>query len=240
MGKRLVSQLRGKGTPRYRSPRHRFEKNVVYPKLNDREEPTAGQVLELVHDAARSTPLMKVLLEDFTKITLIAPEGIAKGDWIHVGAADKPGLGDVLAVADLPEGTEVCNLERTPGDGGSFVRASGAFASIVSHASDATYLKLPSKQVIRVRNTCRATVGRAAGSGRKDKPFAHAGQRYYKAKAKNKLYPVVKGAAKNALDHPHGGGRNPHGGGGTSVSRNAPPGRKAGMIAPKRTGKRKR
>jgi large subunit ribosomal protein L2 len=42
-----------------------------------------------------------------------------------------------------------------------------------------------------------------------------------------------------AAYHPHGGGRHMHVGGSTSVSRNAPPGAKVGLIAPRKTGRKK-
>ena len=41
-----------------------------------------------------------------------------------------------------------------------------------------------------------------------------------------------------AVSHPHGGGGHQHVGKPSSVSRGAPPGRKVGNIAAKRTGKR--
>jgi large subunit ribosomal protein L2 len=51
-------------------------------------------------------------------------------------------------------------------------------------------------------------------------------------------YPRVSGVAMNAVDHPFGGGNRKHPGKPTTVSRNAPPGRKVGHIAARRTGKR--
>jgi len=60
-------------------------------------------------------------------------------------------------------------------------------------------------------------------------------------RAKGHKYPVTKGVSMIAALHPHGGGSHrssslkP-----TSVSRRAPPGQKVGLIAPKRTGRKKR
>jgi large subunit ribosomal protein L2 len=50
---------------------------------------------------------------------------------------------------------------------------------------------------------------------------------------------TVRGVAMNAVDHPHGGGNRQHPGRPTTISRHAPPGRKVGSIAAKRTGKRR-
>lgn len=240
MGKRLIPQRRGRGTPRYRVPSHRFKGSVNYPPAC--KEGIKGQVIDIMHDPARSAPIAKILLEDFKEIQVIAPEGLQVGQWIEIGENAGVGNGNVLPLGGITEGTSVYNIEIRPGDGGKLVRASGTFAYVVSHEKESglTYLRLPSKKTIAVNSNSRATIGRVAGGGRTGKPLVHAGQAYYKHKAKNKLYPRVRGVAMNPLDHPHGGGAHGYIGRPSSVSRNTPPGRKAGHIAPKRTGRKKR
>ena len=75
-----------------------------------------------------------------------------------------------------------------------------------------------------------------AGGGRTDKPFLKAGNKHHYIKSKAKKWPVVRGVAMNAVSHPYGGGakQSPHKS--TTTSRNAPPGRKVGQIAARRTG----
>ena len=51
------------------------------------------------------------------------------------------------------------------------------------------------------------------------------------------FWPSVRGVAMNAVDHPFGGAQH-HAGKSKSTPRNAPPGRKVGAIASKRTGRR--
>ena len=58
-------------------------------------------------------------------------------------------------------------------------------------------------------------------------------------KARNKLYPKVCGISMNAVDHPFGGKCSHIKGRPTLSPRSAPPGRKVGKIAPRRTGRRK-
>jgi large subunit ribosomal protein L2 len=53
------------------------------------------------------------------------------------------------------------------------------------------------------------------------------------------MYPRVRGVKMNALDHPFGGASH-HPGKSKSTSRNAPPGRKVGAIASRRTGRKKK
>lgn len=61
----------------------------------------------------------------------------------------------------MPEGTIVCCLEEKPGDRGKLARASGNYATVISHNPETkkTRVKLPSgsKKVISSAN--RAVVG---------------------------------------------------------------------------------
>jgi large subunit ribosomal protein L2 len=241
MPKRNIQQRRGRGTPKYRSPGHRYKGDVKYPRI-DYSKMTVGQVVEFINDPARTAPLAKVLLEDFTILQMIAPEGMNVGQIVELGSQAGQKSGNILPLRDVKPGAEVYNIENTPGDGGKMVRSSGAFGLVVGHDREKglTQIRLPSKKVKFIRSGALATIGRVSGSGRIDKPMMHAGQNFYRHKARAKLWPRVVGRAKNAVDHKHGGGRHPHVGRPTTVSRNAPPGRKVGHIAAKRTGLKKR
>ena len=243
MGKRIITQRRGRGGPRYQVPTHRFKiKGVRYPLMKEYAEGIGGQVIDIVDDAARTAPVAKILLEDYKEIMLIASEGLRVGQWVQIGQGAKPANGNILAIGEIPEGTSVYNVEIRPGDGGKIVRSSGLAALVVSHDKDAgrTYLRLPSKKTVTLCSGSRATIGIVAGGGRTEKPMVHAGQAFYKNGARNKLYPRVRGVAMNACNHPHGGGSHGYTGRSASVARNTPPGRKVGHIAPSRTGRRKR
>ena len=119
------------------------------------------------------------------------------------------------------------------------MRATGSNAYIVSKTGNKVIVKYPSKKTRAFHANCRATIGKACGGGRTDKPLVKAGNKHKKERARGHLYPVVRGVAMNASNHPHGGSQH-HSGSSTTVSRNAPPGRKVGHIAAKRTGRKKR
>ena len=127
-----------------------------------------------------------------------------------------------------------------PGDGGKFARASGTFAKIVSKSAGRVIVVLPSKKQKMFKPECRATIGVLAGGGREEKPFLKAGMKYFKMKAKNKVWPKVCGQSMNAVDHPHGGSRSSQKNYPYVVSRNAPPGAKVGSISGRRTGRKKK
>ena len=110
---------------------------------------------------------------------------------------------------------------------------------MVAKTEKAVRIKLPSNKEKSFLPHCRAAVGIIAGGGRLEKPLLKAGIAFMKMRAKNKLYPVTSGVAMNAVDHPFGSGRGRHMGKPRTVSRHAPPGRKVGSIASRKTGKKK-
>jgi len=119
------------------------------------------------------------------------------------------------------------------------VRASGTSAVLFSKANGKAILKLPSGKNILISDGCRATIGEVAGGGRREKPFLTAGARHHAMRAAGRVYPRMRGIAMAAVYHPFGGGRHQHPGKSTSTSRNAPPGRKVGLIAPRKTGRKR-
>ena len=231
MGKRLIQQRRGRGTHTYKAASHRYKGKVRHHPIS-----TEGTVTNLIHCPGHSAPLAEVSYLTGKKGLVLAVYGIKVGDSISIGSGDTPGC--VLQLRDIPEGTLVHNLEIRPGDGGKLVRSSGAFAKVVAKTDKLVRVLLPSKKEKIFLPECRAAMGVVAGSGRVDKPFLKAGTRSKKMRARNKLYPKVCGVSMNAVDHPFGSGCSHAKSRPTQSSRNSPPGRKVGKIAPRRTGKR--
>ncbi|MBS3135330.1 50S ribosomal protein L2 [Candidatus Woesearchaeota archaeon] len=235
MGKNLIQQKRGKGSPTYRSPGFRFYGRAEHPTGNAE----TGIVKDIIHSAAHSGPLMFVEYNDKQNLTL-APEGIRVGENVFLGVKDKITPGSVLELKDIPEGTSIFNIESKAGDGGRFVRSSGSLAKIVAKTGEMATVKLPSKKEKNFSLNCRATIGQVAGSGRIEKPFLKAGTKFHRMKARNKYWPSVSGTSMNAVNHPFGGRSSHAKGRPTQAPRSAPPGRKVGKIAPKRTGRKNR
>ncbi len=241
MGKRILVQRRGRGSPTFRASTHKRVAPAKYPNLSKDivNKVLRGQVLELVHDPGRGAPLAHIELETGERYYTVAVEGIHEGQIIEVGGKASIGIGNVLPIGLIPEGTTVCNIELLPGDGGKLVRSSGAYATITSHTPEGTIVSLPSGKTRYVNDLCLATIGVVAASGRTEKPFVKAGAKFHWMAAKGHKYPRVRGRAMIAAVHPFGSGRR----GArkvTTVSRNAPPGRKVGLIAAKRTGRKKK
>lgn len=234
MGKRIIAQRRGKGPSVYRAHSHRHLAEIKYSK--EITENTEAKIIDIVNDPGRNTPVAQLGFKDASKAYTLVSEGSKTGDTIAIGASSGINAGNILPVGKIPEGTPIFNIEVRPNDGGKLVRSSGTYATIASHDIDKTIILLPSKQFKQLNPNCRATIGIAAGGELKTKPFVKAGKKWHIMHSRGKLYPRTSARSMNAVDHKFGGSNL---GVAKSVSRNAPPGRKVGSIASKRTGRKR-
>lgn len=194
-------------------------------------------VKNLIRCAGHSAPLIEAEYDDRSTSLLIAPEGISVGDFVDLSSQDIV-PGNIVSLKDIPEGTSIFCIEAKPGDGGKFVRGSGSFAKVVGKTPSSITVLLPSKKQKVFHPNCRAMIGVAAGGGRVDKPLLKAGKKHHISKSKNKYYPLVSGSAMNAVSHPFGNKRTSRKSKARPAPKNAPPGRKVGMIRPRRSGRR--
>ena len=223
MGKRIISQRRGRGTSTYKSPSHRF-----FAKISHR-----------TYDEIEKTGIVEGIVKDLLNCPgHTASRGMHTGQKINSGAKAKAELGNTLPLKSVPNGTTVNNIESKLGDGGKFARAAGSFGRVIAKTDKTITIQFSSKKQKKFHPNCRAVIGTVAGAGRKEKPILKAGKMSKIKKAKGRLYPVTSGVAMNAVDHPFGSGRGRHMGKPRTVSKHAPPGRKVGSIASRRTGKK--
>ncbi|MEI6731211.1 MAG: 50S ribosomal protein L2 [archaeon] len=228
MGKRIISQARGHGSMTYRVRRRAFLIKIKYP-MHEGE----ATILDIVHSAGHSAPLLKIKVADET-FFIPAFKGASVGQKIVINGPAQ--IGNILPIKNVPMGTNVYNIEKNPGDGGKMIRTSGSSAMVFKKYDHNKYsLTMPNKHEVIIGGDCRVTVGVIAGEGRVLKPFVTAGNMWYKMKARNKLWPRTSAVKMNAVDHPFGSGR------GKRIKskiakRNAPPGARVGHIRPRRTG----
>nr|AJS12645.1 50S ribosomal protein L2P [uncultured archaeon] len=229
MGKRIISQARGKGSLSYQAKKRAFMHKIKYPI-----EEGEAEIIDILHSAGHSAPLMK--LKTSTEIFHNpAFNGAFVGQKILI-SPETPKEGDIAAVKSILSGTRIYNIERHPGDGGKMMRAAGTSALLFK---DLGYNKfsviMPNKKQVILSGDCRATLGIIAGDGRILKPFITAGRKFHKMKATNRLWPRTSAIKVNAIDHPFGSGRGKRAKQ-KIAKRNAPPGRRVGHQHPRRTG----
>lgn len=237
MGKRILVQRRGRGGNQFRASTHKRRGPVRYPQLTAddyKRQIVEYEVVELLHDPGRGAPVIGVKEQNGKKHLLLAPEGIQVGQKIYKGVTAPIQIGTIKPLKNIPDGTYVHNIELRPGDGGAMARSSGAFAQVVSHSRKKVFCQMPSGELKQFNPSSRATVGIVAGGGRIEKPFLKAGKKFHHLRAKGHKYPRVRGNTMNAASHPHGGGS-----GTKTVSRNAPPGAKVGLIAARQSGRKR-
>jgi large subunit ribosomal protein L2 len=196
----------------------------------------AGTITDLIHAPGRTSPLAVVDFGGDVDYQLAA-EGMSVGQTIDVGSG-KVSIGNIMKLSEIPEGTAVHNIEKSPGDGGKFVKVAGVSAQVISRGN-IVVLQMPSGELKDFNPDCRAAIGVVAGGGRTDKPLAKAGKKYHALRSSSKDNFHVSGVAMNPVDHPHGGGSHPHVGGPSTVSRNAWPGQKVGRLSPQKKKKKR-
>lgn len=203
-----------------------------------------GVVKTIEHDPGRGAPLARVEFRHpykyrRAKELFVAPEGMFTGQSVFCGVKAPLAIGNVLPLANIPEGCIVCNVEAKTGDRGTLAKSSGDYCILISHNLETgrSRLKLPSGQKKSVPSSCRAMIGLIGGGGRIEKPVLKAGNSYYRFRAKRNCWPKVRGVARNPVEHPHGGGNHQHIGHPSTVGRDCPPGQKVGLIAARRTGR---
>lgn len=232
MGKRIISQARGHGSLTYRVRKKAYQFKIKYP-MNSGD----ALIMDLIHSPAHSAPLMKLRVGNEMFFNP-AFNGAVVGDTVAIHSTASK-TGNIMFLKDIPTGTPIYNIENNPGDGGKMIRSAGTSATVFKiYDHNKVGVIMPSKKEIILSGDCRASVGVIAGDGKLLKPFITAGKKFYKMKARNKLWPRTSAVKVNAVDHPFGSGR------GKRIKpkiakRNSPPGTRVGHIRPRQTGKRK-
>ena len=231
MGKRIIQQARGKGSSTYRVNKTVFKYKLRFPRKIEDE----GKILKLVDSGAHTCPLAKI--KSGKEIFYIpAFKNMIEGEKIIFGKEVKEG--NILKLKDIPVKTRVYCIESRPGDGGKYIKSAGTCGIVSGVSEKEVTVHMPSKKEKKFNPESRAIIGIIAGDGRKEKPIIKAGKMFHIKKTKSKLWPRTSAVKMNAIDHPFGSGRgkNPKS---KIAKRNAPPGRKVGLLRPRRTGKRK-
>ncbi len=160
-----------------------------------------GRVESIQYDPNRSSFIALIIYRDGEKRYMLAPHGIKVGD--SVLASDEADIrpGNHLPIRNMPLGTEMHNVELTPGRGGQMVRAAGGMAQLVAKEGSWAQLRLPSGEVRMVNLNCRATVGQVSNLDRENIVIGKAGRTRWLGRL-----PRQRGVSMNPVDHPHGGG----------------------------------
>ena len=232
MGKRIIQQARGHGSSTYRVKRSAFKYRLKYPKEIGEE----GTVVKLLNSGGHSAPLAKIKYKD-GNFYIPAHYRMFEGQKINFSSKEIE-KGKIMKLKDIPAKIRFYCIESRPRDGGIFIKSAGNSAMISKTVGKNIFVIMPSKKEKKFNENCRAIIGVIAGAGKLEKPVLKAGKKHHIKKAKSKLWPRTSAVKMNAIDHPFGSGRAKNVKSKIS-KRNAPPGRKVGLLRPRRTGRKK-
>ena len=200
---RITSRFRGGGVKRkYRIIDFKRDKDGV-----------SARVATIEYDPNRSAYLALLNYEDGEKRYILAPHLLKQGEVLSSGEKVEIKVGNCLPLKNMPEGTFIHNIELRPGKGGQIARSAGGYAQLLGRENEYAILKLPSGEVRKVLETCRATIGIVSNTEHENILIGKAGRvRYFGRRPHN------RGVSMNPCDHPHGGGEGKSKGGNHPVS----------------------
>lgn len=189
----------GRITVRHRGGGARRKYRVIDFKRNKLD--MNATVLTIEYDPNRSAFIALVQYEDGEKRYIIAPNGLAVGDVIRAGADSDIKPGNALALANIPVGTFIHNIELYPGKGAQLVRAAGNMAQLMGKEDDYVLVRLPSGEMRKIPAGCMASIGQVSNIDHENVNLGKAGKTRHRG-----IRPTVRGSVMNPCDHPHGGG----------------------------------
>ena len=199
MHRRKGRNTSGRITIRHKGGGHKRAYRIIDFKRNKYD--IMGKVFSIEYDPNRNARIALIHYEDGEKRYIICPDNLSVGAKVQSGENAPAEVGNSLPIANIPLGSFIHNVELAPQKGGKIVRAAGSAARILAKEGDYATLRLPSKEIRLVRNTCFATVGIVSNRDASNVVLGKAGRKRWLG-----IRPTVRGAVMNPCDHPHGGG----------------------------------
>ena len=196
----------GRTTTWYRGAGNKRKYRDVDFVYNKRD--VEAKVERLEYDPYRSGFIALVLYKDGERRYVLAPQGMVAGDTFIVSEGAKVKRGNRMPLAKVPVGTFVFAIETRPGAGAKLARSAGNYAEVVAHDQGYTQVRMPSTEIRRILSSAWASIGEVSNEENRLVSIGKAGRARHM-----RLRPKTRGTAKNAVDHPHGGGegRQPRG-----------------------------
>ena len=189
----------GKITVRHIGGGNRMKYRIIDFKRN--KDGIPATVKSIQYDPNRSANIALLAYADGEKRYILAPVGLNVGDKVESGKNADIKAGNALALADIPVGTMVHNIEMKPGRGGQIARSAGISAQIMAKEGAYATIKMPSGEMRLIPIGCKATIGQVGNVEHEIIRVGKAGKTRHMG-----TRPTVRGSVMNPNDHPHGGG----------------------------------
>ena len=199
---------RGRITVRHQGGGHKRRYRIIDFKRDKVGVP--AKIAAIEYDPNRSAYIALLHYVDGEKRYIIAPQKVGVGDEVISSAHADIKPGNAMRLKYVPVGTVIHNVELKPGKGGQMARSAGAWAQLVAKEGKYASIKLPSGEIRRVLQACRATIGAVSNREHENRSLGKAGRKRWLG-----IRPTVRGVSMNPVDHPHGGGEGRTAGGAT-------------------------
>ncbi len=191
---------------RFRGGGHKQKYRIIDFKRN--HDGLVATVISIEYDPNRSSRIALLEYENGEKTYILAPEGLTAGDKVMSGEDVEPKIGNCMPLKKIPLGLIIHNVELQPGHGGQVCRSAGTKATLTAREGKWAQITLPSGEVRRVSNECRATIGMIGNTDHMNVSLGKAGRSRWMGRR-----PHNRGTSMNPVDHPMGGGEGRTGGG---------------------------
>jgi large subunit ribosomal protein L2 len=162
-----------------------------------------GIISKIYKDINRTAYIASIIYENGLFSYIILSENNKIGDKLYSGFKKqiKFKIGYSIPLRSINLFNVVNNIETKPYTGSILARAAGSSCLLTGKKLDNVILKMRSGWNIYVSKYCIATIGIVSNMLHKFTNYKKAGRLINLGKK-----PTVRGLAKNACDHPHGGG----------------------------------
>lgn len=160
-----------------------------------------GKVESVEYDPNRNANVALVCYEDGERRYILAPAGLKESDKVIASEVAPVATGNALPLKKIPAGTEIHNIEITPGKGGQMVKTAGSYAVVQGSEEEYILVRLPSGEIRRFVPSAWASVGQIGNAEFRTRRLRKAGTMRRLGRR-----PTVRGVAQNPHSHAHGGG----------------------------------
>jgi large subunit ribosomal protein L2 len=190
----------GKITVRHRGGGANKKLRIVDFSRSDRKD-IPGIVKTVEYDPTRTSFISMIAYKDGVKRFILTPAGLKVGDKVVYSETAEIHPGNRLSLANIPVGSFINDVELIPGRGGKLARSAGSAVLLQNIEGGYAFLKLPSGEIRKVRDTATATIGSLSNADWMNVRIGKAGRMRHMG-----WRPTVRGKVMNPVDHPHGGG----------------------------------
>lgn len=204
---KLIKKKSGRDKTGQISMRHQGKRQKrFYRKIDFKRDKIniIGKISTIEYDPNRNCFISLIIYPDGEKRYILYPKNLKVGDSVVSAESNveiKPG--NSMPLYQIPEGTQIHNIELRPHQGGKLARSAGSYAKILGLDDTERYIiiKLSSSETRKILKNCRATIGVVGNEDLRLVRLGKAGRNRWRG-----IRPSVRGKAMNVCDHPHGGG----------------------------------